>query len=147
MSPRRSRLGGENESTDSHGFQRGCQPNSGGRRTSEGPGTTPGAAIHGAVLSEIEWGGRPFTLIRDETHKLVVDGDGNAVQLFDMEADPQERTNLAGREDTEAVEACLRNYLLRLRLAIDRTQKGCTERVSRSRLEHRGCAIAAAAVS
>ncbi len=101
----------------------GCEPAPSFGRPLLEAAQDPGAAIHDAVLSEIEWGGRQFTLIRDETHKLVVDGDGNAVQLFDMEADPQERTNLAGREDTEAVEARLRDHLLRLRLATDRTQK------------------------
>jgi choline-sulfatase len=72
----------------------------------------PSAAIHDCVCSEIEHVDRRATMVRTDRHKLVVDADGNALQLFDMEADPQEMENLVGRPEHAATERELREALL-----------------------------------
>jgi len=58
--------------------------------------------------------------VKDRQHKLVeyvVEGQHTMSQLFDLENDPWERRNLAGRRDTAQIEQRLRKELLRFRTA------------------------------
>jgi arylsulfatase len=52
-------------------------------------------------------------MIRTPRHKYVVDALGRGVQLFDLDADPQERRNLVGHPDYRRVEHELRDRILR----------------------------------
>ena len=72
----------------------------------------PEAAHHDAVFSEI--GER--TMIRDERFKLVVDRTGEVLKLYDVESDPRETCNLAGKPGTEDTISRLRERLLRWHL-------------------------------
>ncbi len=61
------------------------------------------------VLSEVG----DHTMIRTQRCKYVVDDHGEGVQLYDLAEDPQELTNLCGRDDMRQVEAEMRDRLLR----------------------------------
>ena len=83
----------------------------------------PGAPVHDAVFSEIDHHAGRKTMIRTERHKMVIDAEANTLQLFDLMADPQEMTNLAGRQDARDVETQLREQILRWRLATEWLQR------------------------
>jgi arylsulfatase A-like enzyme len=68
-----------------------------------------GAAPRDAVFSEL----KREIMIRTPRHKYVVDALGRGVQLFDLDADPQERRNLVGHPDCGRVEHELRDRILR----------------------------------
>jgi choline-sulfatase len=72
------------------------------------PARDPVAAHHGAVFSEID----SRTMVRDARHKMVLDDSGRVLKLYDLQADPDESCNLAGRPDSEPVEQRLRGHLL-----------------------------------
>ena len=54
---------------------------------------------------------------KDQTHKLILYAHGgrNYLQLFDLEADPAERKNIAGLPETATVQAALLERLMALR--------------------------------
>lgn len=79
----------------------------------------PSGALHDAVFSEIG----KTTMVRTERHKLVVDSAGDSLMLYDLEADPQETTNLLGQADVAPIHAALRDRLLRWHLATQVTWK------------------------
>ena len=56
-----------------------------------------GAPGKGAVLSRTVWD-RPRYSLRDERYKFIYDTRSGAEELYDLEADPGERSNLAGRD-------------------------------------------------
>ncbi len=56
-----------------------------------------GAPGKGAVLSRTVWD-RPRYSLRDERFKFIYDTRSGAEELYDLEADPGERSNLAGRD-------------------------------------------------
>ncbi len=62
------------------------------------------------ALSEVD----SYTMLRTRRYKYVVDDRAEGVQLNDMEEDPEETVNLCGREDMAAVEAEMRDRLLRM---------------------------------
>ena len=86
--------------------------------------SAPEAAIHDAVFSEIDHFGFRTTMVRDERHKLVVDCHANVLQLFDVQNNPHEFLNLAGREDTASTVHDLQSRILRWRLETDIPQAG-----------------------
>jgi len=53
------------------------------------------------------------TMIRTRTAKYVADRSGDSLQLFDLEADPLEQTNLVGHPDYADLERDMRDRLLR----------------------------------
>ena len=70
--------------------------------------TNPEGAIRDAVFSEN--GGR--TMVQTNRHKYACYADGSA-ELYDLETDPDECTNLAGNEEHAAAEAELMGRILR----------------------------------
>lgn len=66
-------------------------------------------AIRDDVLGEVH----VQTMIRTKTAKYVADRSGESLQLFDLEADPLEQTNLVGHPDYKRLEADMRDRLLR----------------------------------
>ncbi len=92
----------------------GCEAPEGGHGRSLLPLLTdPTATIHDAVFSEIDH----RTMIRTDRHKMVVDGAGRTLKLYDMQEDPTESRNLAGRPDMDATVAALRERMLLWHLA------------------------------
>jgi len=73
----------------------------------------PEARVRDAAFSEVERGGRRNLMTRTERHKYAVHDDGAGYLLYDLAADPVERTNLLGHPDARPVEADLRDRLLR----------------------------------
>jgi arylsulfatase A-like enzyme len=69
-----------------------------------------------AVFSEVATQGVYGTMIRTPRYKYATDHTGAGYQLFDLDADPDERRNLAGHPDFAAVEDELRDRLLRFHL-------------------------------
>jgi len=67
------------------------------------------AAIRDDVLSEVHI----QTMIRTKTVKYVADRSGESLQLFNLESDPNEQTNLVGHPDYAGLEADMRDRLLR----------------------------------
>ncbi len=78
----------------------------------------PDRPHHEAVFSEFD----RRTMVRDARHKLVVDDAGRDLQLFDLQADPGETLNLAGRPDQREHTRRLRETLLRWLLATQAPQ-------------------------
>lgn len=68
----------------------------------------PAGAARDAVFSEL----KREIMVRTAAHKYVLDAQGRGFQLFDLEADPQERNNLVGHPDYGAVERDLRERVL-----------------------------------
>jgi choline-sulfatase len=68
--------------------------------------------LHGPVVCEYHAEGvnRPAAMIRDGRHKLIV-CTGDPDQLFDLEADPRELSNLASRPEHAATVQTLRDAL------------------------------------
>jgi len=54
---------------------------------------------------------RRRVMVRDRTHKLLVSHRGDGLALYDLEADPGERSNLLGRQDAREHEERLRAEL------------------------------------
>jgi len=73
----------------------------------------PQAPHHDAVFSEIN----NRTMVRDERLKMVLDSNGDMLKLYDMQDDPREEANLAGRNDVETIVAELRDRVLQWLLA------------------------------
>ncbi len=82
------------------------------------------ASVHDAVFSQVDHAHCRATMIRTETHKLVIESSGQPLQMFDLANDPQELVNLAGRADQAAPEAALRARLLQWRLQTEFDQQG-----------------------
>ena len=70
-----------------------------------------GAALHDVVGSQIEFGPLRTTMIRTARGKLVVDQKSRALQMFDVQRDPHEMSNLVGNPDATALENDLRRSL------------------------------------
>ena len=81
-----------------------------------------GANFHDAVFSEIDNAGGRTTMIRTQRHKLVINAEADTLQLFDMQEDPQELQNLAGREDMTDLERDLKERIFRWRLETETVQ-------------------------
>lgn len=86
--------------------------------------SAPEAPIHDAVFSEIDHFGFRATMVRDDRHKMVVDRHANVLQLFDIQNDPRELVNLAGRDDAASTVHDLQARILRWRLETDVPQAG-----------------------
>jgi len=72
--------------------------------------TTEGRDV---VLSEVlDWVGRTM-MVRTRTHKYACDEFGEGYMLFDLANDPDEQTNLIGRDDARDLERDMRELLLR----------------------------------
>lgn len=82
-----------------------------------------GVVLHEAVFSEITNGSEYQTMIRTDRYKMLIDGNAETLQLFDMHADRSELLNLAGREDMAEVQQDLKNRLLKWRLQTETVQK------------------------
>lgn len=76
----------------------------------------PGATVQDAVFSEIRHTGPRTTMVRTDQWKMVIDEEDRTLQLFDMEADPQEFRNLAGSGGHAEIERDLRLRILRWHL-------------------------------
>ena len=83
----------------------------------------PSDPLHDAVFSEIDHFGFRATMVRTERYKMVVDRHANVLQLFDLQDDPNEFTNLAGRGDQEQTVNDLQTCILRWRLETDVAQR------------------------
>jgi choline-sulfatase len=95
----------------------GCEP-SGRAQGRSLLSTARGEGAHRACqLSEIHNGGLTY-MVRTHTGKYAMDGAGRGYMLYDLAADPDEQNNLIGQPGSEALEAEMREYLLR-RLAAD----------------------------
>jgi arylsulfatase len=81
-----------------------------------------GTSFHDAVFSEIDNTGGRTTMIRTPRHKLVINAQADTLQLFDMQDDPQELQNLAGREDMTDLERDLKERIFRWRLTTETDQ-------------------------
>jgi len=66
--------------------------------------------------------GQRQTMVMTGFYKLVMDSNAEALQLFNMQEDPLELLNLAGREDMLPVELELRQRILKWRLETDNVQ-------------------------
>ncbi|MBL7076217.1 MAG: sulfatase-like hydrolase/transferase [Kiritimatiellae bacterium] len=75
-----------------------------------------GATFHEAVFSEIENAGGRTTMIRTQRYKMVINVEAETLQLFDMQKDPRELQNLAGRGDMSDLERDLKDRIFRWRL-------------------------------
>jgi len=73
----------------------------------------PSETVRDAVFSEVERGGRRNMMVRTERHKYAVHDGGEGYMLYDLQEDPQERENLVGHPDRAALEAEMRDRLLR----------------------------------
>ena len=73
----------------------------------------PSASVHDAVFSEVNSGGHRISMVRTARHKYAVFESGEGYMLHDLKADPDERVNLVGHSDHRAIEAELRDRLLR----------------------------------
>jgi len=73
----------------------------------------PSAEVREDVLSEIH----DTTMIRTRRWKYACDAQGRGYMLFDLENDPNEQNNLIGTPGADAVEAEMRERLLRRLLA------------------------------
>jgi choline-sulfatase len=73
----------------------------------------PGANVRDAAFSEVAKAGRRNTMVRTERYKYAVHDDGEGYMLYDLAEDPEERVNLIGHLDMKAVEAEMRDRLLR----------------------------------
>jgi choline-sulfatase len=78
--------------------------------------------FHDAVFGEIDFSGTRTTMIRTERHKMVIDANAETLQLFDMQEDPNELVNLAGREDMSDVEGGLKGRIFKWRLQTETVQ-------------------------
>ena len=65
------------------------------------------------LYGEIGEGGRATRMIRDGRHKLIYYPTGNHTQLFDLENDPEELTDLAQSPDHAGIRDELSGHLLR----------------------------------
>jgi choline-sulfatase len=103
----------------------GCKPGIGFGTSLLPAVRDPGARSHDAVFSEIVGRGAngKTSMIRTDQWKMVVEDTGEALQLFDMEQDPKELENLAGREDMRSRETDLRCRMLDWRLATETDQR------------------------
>jgi choline-sulfatase len=80
------------------------------------------AGVRDAVLSEHdnhEWQDRNY-MVRTARYKYAVDRRGRPCMLFDLQEDPDEQVNLAGRPDMAAVESQMRDRLLGFLLGAQR---------------------------
>jgi arylsulfatase A-like enzyme len=80
------------------------------------------ASFHEAVFSEIENAGGRTTMIRTQRHKMVINAKAETLQLFDMQHDPRELQNLAGREEMVALERDLKDKIFKWRLETETNQ-------------------------
>jgi len=64
-----------------------------------------------------------MTMIRDRRYKAVFSSSGALLQLFDLESDPTESLNLAGKPGTKSVTTELRERLLAWYLGTQRRQR------------------------
>ena len=62
-----------------------------------------------AVFSEVD----TTTMVRTQRHKYALDAEGDGFLLYDLRQDPQERANLLGKPAAAALDAELRDRLLR----------------------------------
>jgi hypothetical protein len=81
-----------------------------------------GETFHDAVFSEIDNAGGRTTMIRTGRHKMVISAMTETLQLFDMQKDPRELRNLAGREDMMNLEQQLKGAILTWRLETETVQ-------------------------
>jgi len=88
----------------------------------------PGTVFHDAVFSEITNGTEHRTLIRTDRYKLLIDGNAETLQLFDMQEDPHELLNLANREDMRELERELKERIFQWRLQTETVQPRGPER-------------------
>ena len=73
----------------------------------------PSAPFPDQVLSEIYPAPMGHLMVRTATWKYAVTRDGEPTLLFDLEHDPDERTNLAGHPDYAEVQREMTDRLLR----------------------------------
>jgi arylsulfatase A-like enzyme len=89
----------------------------------------PKAPHHDAVFSEVSTkaystSGVPVsaTMIRDEQYKMIVDRTGTPLELYDLEKDPDEMTNLVGKKDLEKTISHLKHRMLQWYLGTQKIQ-------------------------
>ena len=73
----------------------------------------PSARVRECAFSEVIRGRRRILMARTERHKYAAFEDGTGYMLYDLADDPDERRNLIGHPDAKAVEAEMRDRLLR----------------------------------
>jgi len=73
----------------------------------------PSARVRECAFSEVVRGRRRILMARTERHKYAAFGDGQGYLLTDLAEDPAEQRNLIGHPDAAALEAEMRDRLLR----------------------------------
>lgn len=73
----------------------------------------PSARVRDCAFSEVVRGSRRILMACTERHKYAAFGDGEGYLLHDLADDPHERRNLIGHPDAAALEAEMRDRLLR----------------------------------
>ena len=87
----------------------GCEPSARALGRSLAPLIDGDAdTVRDAAFSEVG----DSTMVRTEEHKYVMDALGRGHMLYDLEADPQEQTNLLGDPEHASLEAAMRDRVL-----------------------------------